>query len=77
MSLLRADWNNPLAHSPCHGSQIAADLLQSSEQKFDQLGGAVSLYSRGAKGQPTCTDTQPRRPVSGDVCRRSAPAYRN
>ena len=38
------------------------------------LGGAVSLHSRGAKGQPACTDTQPRRAILGDVCRRVAPA---
>jgi hypothetical protein len=35
---LRAGWSKPLAHLPCHGTQIAADLLRSGELKFDQLG---------------------------------------
>jgi hypothetical protein len=54
------------------GTQIAVGLLQLGELKFDQQGGAVSLCNRGAKGQPTCTDIQPRRPASGDGCRRAA-----
>ena len=53
--------------------QIAVGLLQSGELKFDQLGVAVSLYNRGAKGQPNCTATQPRRPASGNRRRRVAP----
>jgi hypothetical protein len=38
-SLCALGWNKPLAHLPCHGTQIAADLLRSGELKFDQLGG--------------------------------------
>lgn len=45
---LRADWNKQLAHSPCMRTQVAACLLQSGELRFDQLGGAVSLY----EGEP-------------------------
>jgi hypothetical protein len=33
-------------------TQIAADLLRSAELKFDQLGGAVSLYSGEPRGSP-------------------------
>jgi hypothetical protein len=54
---LRADRNNPLAHSPCHKPQIAAGLLQSGELKFDKPDRAVSLYNRGATRQPTTTAT--------------------
>jgi len=50
---LRADWSKQLADSPCHGTQIATDLLRSVELKFDQLGGTVSLHYMGAKRPQT------------------------
>ena len=66
---LRADWNKQLAHSPCHGTQIAADLLRSVELKFDQLGEAVSLHYMGAKRAQTSSDADRHQATTGDRSR--------
>jgi hypothetical protein len=48
----RADWSKQLGHLPCHAHPGRVRLLRSGEQKFDQLGRAVSPYNGEPRGSP-------------------------